>query len=95
MSIQFNKIKLIDSHNFIPMALSKFPATFCFQEMKKGFFPHALNTPENQNKIFSTFPDKKYYTPKFMSTSQHAEFIECDESLSVCSKNLQISDWRS
>ncbi len=30
MSIEFEKIKLIDSHNFIPMPLSKFPKTFGF-----------------------------------------------------------------
>ena len=34
MSIEFEKIKLIDSHNFIPMPLSKFPKTFGFKEIK-------------------------------------------------------------
>ena len=33
MSIEFEKIKLIDSHNFIPMPLSKFPKTFGFTEL--------------------------------------------------------------
>ena len=49
MSIEFEKIKLIDSHNFKPMPLSKIPATFGFTELHKGFFPHELNIPENQN----------------------------------------------
>ena len=30
MSIEFEKIKLIDSHNFIPMPFSKFPKSFGF-----------------------------------------------------------------
>jgi hypothetical protein len=33
MSIDFEKIKLIDSHNFIPMPLSKFPKTVGFTEL--------------------------------------------------------------
>ena len=44
MSIEFEKIKLIDSHNFIPMPLSKFPKTFGFTELHKGYFPHHFNT---------------------------------------------------
>ena len=38
MSIEFEKLKLIDSLNFIPMPLSKFPKTFGFNEMHKGYF---------------------------------------------------------
>jgi hypothetical protein len=53
MSIEFEKIKLIDSHNFIPMPLSKFPKTFGFTELNKGYFPHHFKTPENQNKILT------------------------------------------
>ena len=48
MSIEFEKIKLIDSHNFIPMPLSKFllKKTLGFHEMYKGYFPNLFNTPE-------------------------------------------------
>ncbi|GBM55080.1 hypothetical protein AVEN_258617-1, partial [Araneus ventricosus] len=33
-------IKIIDSFNFLPMALSKLPSCFGLSELKKGFFPH-------------------------------------------------------
>ena len=52
MSIEFEKTKLIDSHNVIQMPLSKFQKTFGFPEMHKGHFPHLFNTPENQDQIF-------------------------------------------
>ena len=38
--IKFNGLKIIDSINFIPMALSKLPKTFGLSELKKGYFPH-------------------------------------------------------
>ena len=34
------KIKFMDSLNFIPMALAKFPKTFAQPELCKGYFPH-------------------------------------------------------
>ena len=40
-------IKFIDSINFIPMALAKFPKTFGQDELCKGYFPHAFNKDEN------------------------------------------------
>ena len=42
-SIEFEKIKLIDSHNFIPMPLSKFPKTFGFTELHKQLHDFRLN----------------------------------------------------
>ena len=38
-----------DSLCFLPMPLASFPSTFDLTEMKKGFFPHAFNTPEHQS----------------------------------------------
>ena len=55
--IKFMGIKIIDSINFIPMALSKMPKTFGLNELKKGFFPHFFNTPKNQSFIGS-YPDQ-------------------------------------
>ena len=49
------------------MPLSKFPKTFGFTELYKGFFPHHFNPPENQNKIFDSDPSTEYYGDKFMS----------------------------
>ncbi len=61
------RIQLIDSHNFITMRLSKFPKTFGFTELHKRYFPHHFNTPENQNKIFASYPSIEYYGDTFMS----------------------------
>ena len=55
--IKFLNIKIIDSFNFIPMGLSKFPKTFGINELKKGYFPHLFNKPENQNYI-GPYPPK-------------------------------------
>ena len=44
-------IKFIDSLNFIPMALAKFPKTFGQDELCKGYFPHYFNKDENQEYV--------------------------------------------
>ena len=61
MSIEFEKIKLIDSHNFISMPFSKFPKTFGFYEM---------------HEIFDSYPDVDFYGPKFMNVSDRQIFLE-------------------
>ncbi len=75
ISIEFEKIKLIDSHNFIPMPLSKFPKTFGFTKLHKGYFQIHFNTPENQNKIFDSYPSIEYYGDKFMSVKDRNDFL--------------------
>ena len=40
-------IRFIDSLNFIPMSLVKFPKTFGQDELCKGYFPHRFNKDEN------------------------------------------------
>ena len=90
MSIEFEKIKLIDSLNFIPMPLAKFPKTFGFHEMQKGYFPHLFNTPENQDKIFDTFPDADYYGHKFMSVTDRQSFLEWHATQN--GKNFNFND---
>ena len=45
------EIKFIDSLNFIPMALAKFPKTFGQDELCKGYFPHFFNKDENQHYV--------------------------------------------
>ena len=42
MTIPMLDIKFIDSLNFIPMGLAKFPKTFAQPELCKGYFPHLL-----------------------------------------------------
>jgi hypothetical protein len=41
-------IRMIDSMNFLPSALSELPKMFGLKEMAKGFFPHLYNKKENQ-----------------------------------------------
>ena len=46
MKLELNDIPLIDSFNFMNLALTNLPATFGLQEMKKGYFPHLANRNE-------------------------------------------------
>ena len=73
--IKFKGIRIIDSYNFIPMALSKFGKAFGIEELKKGYFPHKFNTPENQDYI-GDFPDASFYAPEQMSTRNSVLFFE-------------------
>lgn len=67
------RVKIIDSFNFIPFALSKFGKAFGVSELKKGFFPHKFNTPLHQNYV-GQHPDKSYYGTEFMSVTDKADF---------------------
>ena len=68
-------IRFIDSLNFIPMALSKFPKTFGQDELCKGYFPHAFNKDENQNYI-GPIPCKNDYGVNFMKPGEREAFIQ-------------------
>ena len=67
-------IKFIDSLNFIPMALAKFPKTFGQDELCKGYFPHAFNKDENQNYV-GPIPCKNDYGVNFMKPGEREAFI--------------------
>ena len=62
-------IKFIDSINFMPMALAKFPKTFGQDELCKGYFPHAFNKDENQNYVGS-IPCQNDYGVNFMKPGE-------------------------
>ena len=51
MTVAESDIRFIDSLNFLPMPLSKFPKTFGLTELVKGYFPHFINTEENQHYV--------------------------------------------
>jgi hypothetical protein len=53
-------MKFIGSYNFMSQPLSTFPETFGLTELKKGYFPHWLNTTENETYV-GPIPDIKYY----------------------------------
>ena len=67
-------IKFIDSINFIPMALAKFPKTFGQDELCKGYFPHAFNKEENQNYV-GPIPCQNDYGVNFMKPGEREAFM--------------------
>ena len=68
-----NSIKIIDSASFLAIPLEKFPKTFDIDELKKGFFPHSFNKPENYNYI-GVYPEQKYYNPEFFTVKKKSDF---------------------
>ena len=68
------KIKFIDSLNFIPMALAKFPKTFGQNELCKGYFPHFFNKDENQDYVGS-IPCQDDYGVDYMKPEAREKFM--------------------
>lgn len=52
------------------------PKTFGFKEMAKGYFPHLINTKENQTVVFEHLPDIQYYYPDGMKPDKRERFLE-------------------
>ena len=71
MTIPMFNIKFIDSLNFIPMSLAKFPQTFGMSELCKGYFPHLFNREEN---YVGPIPPEPYYTPNSMKPKVREAF---------------------
>ena len=74
MTIPMFNIKFIDSINFIPMSLAKFPKTFGQDELCKGYFPHMFNKEENQNYI-GPIPCRDDYGVNFMKPGEREAFM--------------------
>ena len=74
MTIPMFNIRFIDSLNFIPMALAKFPKTFAQPELCKGYFPHLFNKDENQNYV-GPIPCQGDYGVNFMKPTEREAFI--------------------
>ena len=74
MTIPMFNIKFIDSLNFIPMSLAKFPKTFGQDELCKGYFPHLFNKDENQNYI-GPIPCQNDYGVNFKKPAERKAFI--------------------
>ena len=68
------EIKFIDSLNFIPMALAKFPKTFAQPEMCKGYFPHFFNKDENQEYV-GPIPCQDDYGVNYMKPEAREKFM--------------------
>ena len=72
--IEMFNIKFIDSLNFIPMSLAKFPKTFAQPELCKGYFPHFFNKDENQDYV-GPIPCQDDYGVNFMKPEAREAFI--------------------
>ena len=68
------KIKFIDSLNFIPMALARFPKTFAQPELCKGYFPHFFNKDENQEYV-GPLPCQDDYGVNYMKPEAREKFM--------------------
>ena len=73
LTFKCGPITFKDSLCFLPFPLAAFPSTFGIQEIKKGYFPHAFNTPENQGYVGS-IPPKTFYDPEGMKPKEKAAF---------------------
>ena len=74
MTIPMFNIKFIDSLNFIPMSLAKFPKTFGQTELCKGYFPHLFNKEENQDYV-GPIPCQNDYGVNFMKPEEREAFL--------------------
>ena len=68
------EIKFIDSLNFIPMALARFPKTFGLDELCKGYFPHYFNKDENQEYV-GPIPCQEDYGANYMKPEAREKFL--------------------
>ena len=65
LSFKSGPITFKDSLCFLPMPLASFSKTFGITELKKGYFPHAFNVPENQSYV-GRIPNVEFYEPNEM-----------------------------
>jgi len=73
LEVKRDRIRFIDSLSFFQMPLSAFPKTFGLTELRKGYFPHKFNIPENQAYV-GPIPASDYYMPETMSPKGRQEF---------------------
>ena len=73
LEVEHDLIRFIDSMSFFQIPLSAFPKTFGLTEMKKGYFPHKFNLPENQWYV-GPVPAIDYYRPESMTPDARQEF---------------------
>lgn len=71
-----NAIRLIDSFNWLPCALSKLPKTLGLPiHIEKGFFPHGFNTKKN-TKYVGRLPARKNFYPERMDMATRKQFFQ-------------------
>jgi len=70
-----HNITLLDSINFLPMALSKLPKSFGLDELRKGYFPHLFNTKANQTAQLDHLPPMDMYCHNSMQKDTRDAFV--------------------
>jgi len=73
LEVKHDSLRFIDSLSFFQMPLSAFPKTFGLTELKKGYFPHKFNIPENQEYV-GPIPAQDYYMPETITPKARQEF---------------------
>ena len=68
-------VRMIDSINFLPSALSELPKMLGLEELTKGYFPHLFNRKENQSVELIHLPDVYYYNPDAMKLKDRKAFF--------------------
>ena len=103
LSFKSGPLTFIDSLSFLPMPLAMFSSTFNLKELKKGFFPHLFNTPENQQYL-GRIPDLEFYDPDGMmpckkeqlqkwhaeQVARNVEFNFKEELIAYCKSDVQL-----
>ena len=69
------RVRMIDSINFLPSALSELPKMLGLEELKKGYFPHLFNKKENQSVVLNHLPDVHYYKPDALKLKERKAFF--------------------
>ena len=77
MKMKALNMSFLDSFNFLPMALARLPSSFGLNELRKGYFPHLINTKENQELVLTHgLPETKYYSPDTMGKKARENFLQ-------------------
>ena len=70
-----HKIRVIDSLNFLGMALRKMPKALGFQASAvKGHWPYLFNQLTNHGKVFDSLPPQSYFDPLGLKADEYEEF---------------------
>ncbi|KAG8238172.1 hypothetical protein J437_LFUL018029 [Ladona fulva] len=82
LSISYDELRFVDSLNFLPIALSKFPSALGLDKsMAKGYFPHLFNRKENSDRR-GPLPPVEMYGIDSMTSKERDDFLEWHRELS-------------
>ena len=73
LEVKHDSIRFIDCISFFQMPFSAFPKTFGLTELRKGYFTHKFNIPENQEYV-GLISAIDYYMPEALSPRGRQEF---------------------